>query len=200
MHWLARRLRQQGYQTIRFRYPTVRGKLQEQMGRLRELITEQKQPVHILAHSLGGVLSLHTLTEQPVDNVARIVCMGSPLVDTHAGRNLARIPLLRRLLGKILPEAIFDKPLKQWSGQQQVGVVAGSIGVDIGQLVARLKKPSDGVVEYAETQLPGIADTVLLPVTHIGMLFSRRVIDEVQCFLENGRFEHGAIAGGQDHP
>ena len=51
-----------------------------------------------------------------------------------------------------------------------------------------LPRPHDGVVAVAETQMPGAKDVVVLPVSHSGMLVSRRVAGAVGCFLRSGHF------------
>jgi hypothetical protein len=45
--------------------------------------------------------------------------------------------------------------------------------------------------------VPGIADHIVLPVTHSAMIFSPRVAVQVAAFLRNGRFQHEA-AGPPD--
>ena len=40
----------------------------------------------------------------------------------------------------------------------------------------------------SETELPGATDRCVLPVSHLGMLLSDEVADEVAHFLDQGRF------------
>ncbi len=190
MGWLRRQLRDQGYKPIRFSYRMLSRSLDFNMDKLRDVIRQQSGPVHLVGHSLGGVLALQTLSKYPDLKVARVVCMGTPLRDTHAGRNVARFGFGRFMLGKTLPDGVFKRPLKDWRGKQQVGSIAGSMGVGVGHLVANLKKPNDGMIEAEETKLSGVTDNVLLPVTHTSMLMSHRVVDQIDHFLRRGRFDH----------
>ena len=91
-------------------------------------------PVHLVGHSLGGVLALHTLKRFPELPVDKVVCLGSPLVDTSAGRVLHDYAAGRALLGKTLPQAIFREPLREWNGPQPVGVIAGTRGFGLGAI------------------------------------------------------------------
>ncbi len=150
--------------------------------------------IHLVGHSLGGVLALHALRSFPDLPVARVVCLGSPLVDTAAGRRFARVSAGRAFLGKTLPEAIFESPLKSWSGPQQVGVIAGSEGFGLGQYVGALPKPNDGVVAVAETCLPGISDHLVVPVGHTALVISRHVAAQCVHFLRHGSFMHGNVS------
>ncbi len=68
--------------------------------------------------------------------------------------------------------------------------------IGLGRVVAPdLPRPNDGAVTVAETRLAAACDRIELPVSHTGMLFSRRVARQVGAFLRDGRFEHG-VAGG----
>jgi len=190
MGWLRGKLQRQGYKPLRFSYRMLSRSLDFNIEKLRDMIRAQLGPVHLVGHSLGGVLALQTLRKYPDLKVQRVVCMGSPLADTRAGRNLASFGFGRFMLGKTLPDAVFDKPLKAWRGKQQVGSIAGTFGVGVGRLVANLKKPHDGMVSANETKLPGIADNLLLPVNHTGMLMSDRIVDQIDFFFRFGRFDH----------
>ncbi|MDG1462479.1 MAG: alpha/beta hydrolase [Gammaproteobacteria bacterium] len=190
MAWLRRQLRIKGYKPIRFSYRMLSRSLDFNIEKLREIIDQQSGPVDLVGHSLGGVLALQTLRKYPDLKVARVVCLGSPLLDTHAGRNLARFSFGRFMLGKTLPEGVFRRALHAWRGKQLVGSIAGSKGVGLGNMVASLKQPHDGMIEAHETKLSGIGDNILLPVTHTTMLTSQKVVDQIDHFLRLGYFDH----------
>jgi len=54
----------------------------------------------------------------------------------------------------------------------------------------RLPGSNDGVVRLEETEVAGMRDRIVLPVSHSGMLVSARVAREVAVFLERGAFNH----------
>jgi hypothetical protein len=59
-------------------------------------------------------------------------------------------------------------------------------------VIARdLPSPNDGAVALAETQMAAACDSIDLPITHTGMLLSRRVARQVCAFLRDGCFDHG---------
>jgi pimeloyl-ACP methyl ester carboxylesterase len=186
---LKRRLQAAGFNVLQFRYRMVRRSLDHNTERLRQLILAQDcESVHLVGHSLGGVLSLQTLRKFPDLPVGKVVCLGSPLVDTVAGRRLVKFGVGRRMLGQTLPEAIFAQPLKEWAGAQSVGVLAGDRGVGIGQIMGRLPRPHDGVVTLAETCLPGISDHLVISGSHAGLVISRLAAEQCVWFLRHGQF------------
>jgi hypothetical protein len=58
----------------------------------------------------------------------------------------------------------------------------------LGQFFVSLDGPNDGVARVEETRLPGMADHLVLPVSHTGMLFSAEVARQSAAFLRHGRF------------
>lgn len=188
---LRRFLENAGLRVSRFRYATVEGAFDENLERLHVFISGLAEPAHIVGHSLGGVLSLHMLCRYPDAPVGRVVCLGSPLTDSVAGRSLARSRWSAWMLGKTLSEAVLREPLVHWSGPRDVGVIAGTRSAGLGRIVANLPGPNDGVVCVSETRLSGITDHIELPVSHTGLVLSREVAEQTDYFLRNGRFRRG---------
>ena len=188
--------------TLQFSYPTVRGGIDDNCRRLAEFIaTVPADNVDIVGHSLGGVLALQTLTRFATTKVRRIVCLGSPLVGSSAARTLGRWSGGRKLLGRTVKEAVLDQPLHAVSGNCQVGVIGGTVGLGLGMFVGKLQKPHDGMVTIKETQLPGITAHLVLPVNHFGLIFSRAVVDQTDYFLRHGLFrEQGSTTGPGAEP
>jgi hypothetical protein len=77
-------------------------------------------------------------------------------------------------------------------------VIAGSRPWGLGHLVLRLPGTNDGVVRLEETEVAGMRDRIVLPVSHSGMLVSARVARQVTAFLERGAFDHDG-RGAIDH-
>ena len=191
--YLRRGLQQRGYRVLTFRYRMITRSLQFNRRRLAAFVRKTAHdyggPVFLIGHSLGGVLSLHALRRYPGLPVDKVVCLGSPLVDTSAGRVLQSWGETgRAMLGKTLPEAVFNEPLGRWDGKQPVGVIAGTQGRGMGDFIARLPKPNDGVVALYETKLPGISDHLEVPLGHTRLVYSDRVIEQCDAFLKEACF------------
>jgi pimeloyl-ACP methyl ester carboxylesterase len=186
MHWLARRLRAAGFATETFAYASIAGGPDAAVPRLVEALGDR--PTHVIAHSLGGMVALQALCDAPELEVPRLVCLGSPLRGSGAAGGLMHWPATRMLLGRSADLLRTGFPC--WQGRTAVGVVAGRVPHGLGALFAHFDGDHDGTVAVAETRLEGIADHVVVPASHSGLLFSEEAARQAVAFLREGRFRH----------
>ena len=185
---LARRLRRQGFAPQRFRYRSRAAGPDQQAGRLQDwLQARAPAQVHFVGHSLGGILLLHLFDRFPDQPPGRLVLLGSPVAGSQVARVLAAHPHTRWLLGRGGEQGLLGGAPK-WRGGRDLGVIAGSQNVGVGRLVTRLPSPNDGTVAVAETQLAGAKESLVLPVSHMGMVAAPSVADAVGRFLAQGSF------------
>ena len=181
-------LKHRGYRTTAFSYSSTRLPLAEITSRLAHAVTACAAPrVHILAHSLGGLAALDMLAQHPDLPVARVVLLGTPCISSRAAQQLGASKLGRSLIGQAILEWQPDRGIAA-AGAFEIGMIAGTMRVGLGQLVARLSAPHDGAVCVDETRLPGLRDHLTVPVSHSGMIVSTRVMRQVCNFLEHGHF------------
>jgi len=186
MALLAWRLKRRGYRVVCLSYPSMRARLSDNSARLASLVRSLAAPrVHLVGHSLGGLVVLHMLDQYPELPVGRVVLMGTPCLNCRAADGLAK-GRSRWILGKSLPQWL--KQEQRGSVPREVGVIAGSLPIGLGRLFARLPNANDGVVTAEETRVPGMRDQVLLRVSHTQMLVSAAVASHVASFLRTGRF------------
>jgi pimeloyl-ACP methyl ester carboxylesterase len=184
MQVLARRLARRGFEPELFGYATIAGGPERAVPRLAEHLA--RAPCHVLAHSLGGLLTVQTLRAEPALPVARAVCLGSPLCGSAAADGVARLLALGRLLGQ--SAGLLRSGCTPWRGRAQLGVVAGCRPRGLGQLFGRFDGPCDGTVAVAETRLPGLADHVVIDASHCGLLLSGDAAALAAHFFTHGRF------------
>jgi len=184
---LARRLRAAGFDCRRFDYATVGDTPERAVEQLcRRLHGAAPAQFDIVAHSLGGLVALQALRCDPELGVHRVVCLGSPLRGSSTAAALARWRIGPALLGR--SAGLLQQGLSEWQGDAQVGLIAGRRPLGLGRLIHPLPMPHDGTVRLAETELPGLADHIVLDTTHTGMLFSSAVAQQVIAFLRDGHF------------
>ena len=185
MQWHARQLRKAGHSPHIFSYATVAGGPEAAVPALLDALRE---PCDILAHSLGGLVAVHALQQEPGLPVRRVVCLGSPLCGSAAATGMARLPLGAKTLGR--SAGLLRDGCPPWTGPAELGMVAGDAPIGLGQIFGRFTGRSDGTVAVAETRIDGLADHIVLPTSHTGLLLSVRAARQVACFLAHGRFAH----------
>jgi pimeloyl-ACP methyl ester carboxylesterase len=197
---LRRRFRRLGYQVRQFQYRSMRCGLDENVGRLRDFIAgSEGDVVHVIGHSMGGVLARHVCEKMPDPRPGRLVAIGSPLIDCWVGRRVGRLHarLGPCLTGRTVHDHLSRPSEPLWRGARDFGVLAGTFPFGIGSLFRELPAPSDGVVLWDETRLQGIRDHVTYRLNHFGMLFSRRCFLQMARFLATGGFAEVVPRRGQ---
>ena len=196
MDLLRRRLTPNGFTMHVFRYASVREGLAANAARLAEFVAAiPGERVHMLGHSLGGVLARAMLDLGNPVRPGRVVCLGPPFRGSQIAARIARWPGGGRLLGKSLGDLLARGGFADWRSPLELGVVAGGVPIGFGRLVGGMREPNDGTVAVAETRLRGATDHIVLPVSHFSMLWSRLVLEQVLTFLAEGRFRHAAATG-----
>lgn len=187
----ARRLRRCGYEVHVFSWPTVRRNFSENARALQTSLASIMAPtVHLVGYSLGGVLIRALHHYFPSQRPGRIVTWGSPHNGSRAATSLARFFLGRLVLGRSIAELLANEPRGWAPPSAEIGTLAGVFPCGIGALVARLPRPHDGVVCTDEARFVDAREHAALPVSHMGMLWSRAVVDQTRAFLRTGRFVH----------
>jgi len=187
-------LKHHGFDGRLFSYPSVRGTLDENAALLDEYVREHAdgELLHLVGHSLGGVLLLRMLALNPEAPVHRAVCIGSPLSGSRAAIDLSRHGWGKTILGKTVAGGVVGEPASEWSAnvtaRYEVGIIAGTVAAGMGRLVTSFDGPSDGTVAVAETELPGAKDHLCVALSHSALVLSKAVGDQVAAFLEHGEF------------
>ncbi len=181
------------YQAHLFSYPSISGTLDENARSLADFIAENNlDNVHLVGHSLGGVVSLRMLALEPDVPVHRVVCLGSPLCGSRAASHLNQTDWGNTILGKSVTGGVVDESANQWArdvcASRDIGVIAGTVPLGVGQLLTSFNEDNDGTVAVSETQLPGVKDHICLAVNHKGLVISNDVIDQTAAFLKRGEF------------
>ncbi len=185
---LRRRLRAQGFESTLFRYPSRHGSPGLLLERLAREAAALGGPFHAIGHSLGGVLLLRLLEQCPALPLVRCVLLGAPVRGSRAARRLATLPVGPAMMGPLaIAELTADRHVS-WRGRAEIGVIAGTLSVGLGRLIATLPVPNDGVVAVEETLVEGAADHIELRVAHTGMLVSAAVARVSARFLTAGAF------------
>ena len=178
-------------ETRAFSYASVNSSMAANAQALAKFLSGLRaDTLHLVGHSLGGlvILKLFEGGDLPKLPPGRIVLLGSPLNGSRAARNLARLPLGKKILGQGVEEELLSLRERRWQGQRELGVIAGSLAVGLGRLVGVGGAPSDGTILVDETRLPGIRAHLVVKVSHTGLPFSPTVARQTGAFLSSGNF------------
>jgi pimeloyl-ACP methyl ester carboxylesterase len=184
---LRDRLGTAGFAPASFRYFSMHATLPDAADALAAQLRALGRPVHVVAHSLGGVIACEAHDRNPDLPAGRVVLLGSPVQGSRAAQAVATRWYGQPMLGPLAVAELAHRRERRWRHAREVAVIAGSRSAGLGRVFADLPKPNDGTVCVDETELPGASDRVVLDVTHTGMLLSREVAAAVLAFLRAGR-------------
>lgn len=155
-------------------------------------------PLHIVTHSMGGLVARAALTQQRPAGLGRVVMLGPPNAGSEVADLLARTMPYRRFFGPAGLQVVTRRSgaLQRLLGEVDypLGIIAGSRSVySLASLLA-LPGVDDGRVTVAATRVAGMADHLVVPVAHPFLPGDAGVIRQVLHFLRRGCFERGTQA------
>jgi pimeloyl-ACP methyl ester carboxylesterase len=187
---LRHRLAQEFSLTLHsFRYSAASSSMSAVTERLEALVRELRSPVvHLVGHSLGGLVIYRFLERFPEQPAGGVVFLGTPCVGSRAAERAARFAPIGHLMGQSVAQELLRPQERRWTHPRPLGIIAGTQPLGVGQLLADFDEQNDGTIAVSETRMPGAADHIVLPVSHLGMLLSARVAHETGLFLTAGGF------------
>jgi pimeloyl-ACP methyl ester carboxylesterase len=177
-------------ETRSFSYSSVGANLSKNASALAEFLRRiPADTLHLVGHSMGGLLILELFEESPKLPPGRIVLLGSPVQGSRAARNLAGRALGRWMIGLTAHQALLPQRERRWSGARDLGVIAGTLPLGFGRLLGPFDELSDGTVLVTETRLAGAKQQLTLRTSHSGMVYSSLVARQTAAFLREGNFD-----------
>jgi pimeloyl-ACP methyl ester carboxylesterase len=151
---LRRRLERCGFDARHtFSYPSVSHNLLENAEALSHYLRDLDAPVvHLVGHSLGGLVIRALFHQHPEQPRGRIVTLGSPHRGSYPASVLARTRLGRKITGNSIQQLLAGMPEYWELPARDFGVICGDLGIGMGRLFPGFVKPNDGVVALAEAR------------------------------------------------
>jgi pimeloyl-ACP methyl ester carboxylesterase len=170
------------------RYSAAFSSMDVIIGGFHELVRGLGAPqLHLVGHSLGGLIIHRFLERFPDQPPGRVVFMGTPALASRAAQSANRFLPMEPFMGSVAEELLVPQE-RRWTHPRDLGIIAGTEPFGVGHLLAHFDEDNDGTVAVSETRMAGATDHLTLPVSHLGMLVSARVAQEVGRFLTTGAF------------
>ncbi len=178
---MEQHLRRAGFETMTLSYPFRPGNIAQLAARLGPQLP-QDRPVHIVGHSLGGILALLIMRARPPGLRGRIVQLGSPNLGSSVAKRLKPV---RAVFGSVLKEL---EPGHLGPGEGlDVAAIAGTGGPRMLDPLTGHEGPNDMIVsvESAHAAAPP-EHRITFPVVHTLIMMDKRVITATTAFLGRG--------------
>jgi len=146
--------------------------------------------IHVVTHSMGGILFRHYVSENGADIFARTVMLAPPNKGSEVVDALRDVPGFQFLNGPAGLQMGTDAkslPLKLGPASSDVAVVAGTFSINFF-LSTYLPDPDDGKVSVENTRLDGMCAHLEMDVSHPFIMEDDDVIAETISYLDSGRF------------
>lgn len=194
---LAWSLEREGYRVVRLSYPSLTVPLEHlatdwlpaQLARL----SPRPQELHLVTHSMGGILVRAWLAACGAPpELRRVVMIAPPNAGSELAERLAGFAVFRWLTGPNgrrlgTGPASLPPQLGPWPGPAELGILAGALST-LPHGLGCLPLPHDGKVSVAATHLTGERDHCTLPTSHTFILYRRSTYRQVAAFLRSGAF------------
>ncbi len=188
-------LRRDGYRVRNVGYPTRPHDVKSLVERFVAPAVAAcggERPVHVVTHSMGGLLIRCYLQSARLPRGSRIVMLAPPNQGSEVADRLRDWLPYRLLFGAVGQQL--------GTGPDGIARQLGPIDAEIGVIAAnRTIQPwfsslfpgdNDGAVSVASTRLPEMRDFIVVESSHTLMLLRSEVSRQVRHFLAQGRFAH----------
>jgi len=189
MRFLGNQLQRCGFNIHYIFYQSVLKNSAQNAKQIHKKILKLNLPdLHIVAHSLGGIITMHLFDQFNDIPPGRVIMLGSPINGSSVAQKVQKWPIFSPLLSQSMPNALSGEDIPEWNCKRDWGMIAGTKNQGLGILTGGLPGVNDGSVTLEETQHPKQTAHIQVNTSHTGLLFSKEVVLLCNQFLKTGKF------------
>jgi len=190
MRFLGNQLKRSGFNVHYIFYQSVLKNSAQNARKIHKKIKKLNLPnLHIVAHSLGGIITMHLFDQFDDIPSGRVVMLGSPVNGSYVAQKVQKWPIISPLLSQSMPSALSGEGIPEWNDKRDWGMIAGTKSqTGLGIFTGGLPEESDGTVLVKETIHPKQKEHKTVDLSHTRLLFSKRVAKLTSHFLNTGKF------------
>jgi len=197
---MQKRLTETGYTVFNYDYESRKNAINSLVDDLQDFLADcclqSDIKLNFVTHSLGGILVRALIAEKRPGNLGRVVMLSPPNKGSDVVDFFREYPLFEYFFGQAAAELGTGRdsfPNRLGPADFEVGIITGNRTIDpISSWI--IGGADDGKVSIAQAKLEGMADFMVVEVSHAFIMQNKDVIDEVIYFLQNGRFSKPADA------
>lgn len=188
----------QGYRVVNVPYPSTLYPVEQLAEEYIEPLLGNfaTEPVlHMVTHSMGGLLLRYCLLKQAQPNLKRVVMLTPANEGSETFEVYRHHPLFTMLYGPAGEQSgvhkafSFPRQIGEPDINFDLGIVAGCISLDpVSFLVT--PSPHDGRTSVEGTKMDGMTDHIVIPSTHEFVSYHPLAVYQTIHFLEHGQFNH----------
>jgi len=194
MNYMQERLSEAGYHVFNYDYESRKNEIDSLVDDFQKYLdsccSAKKSDLHFVTHSLGGILVRALIAGERPENLGRVVMLSPPNKGSETVDLLKDYPLFEKILGPAsmqLGTGPESYPNRLGPADFELGIITGDRTIDpVSSLI--IPGVDDGKVAVENTKLEGMADFLVINVSHAYIMENPEVVDEVIHFLQNGQF------------
>ena len=189
MRLLGKRLEKSGFNVHYVYYQSVLKTAAQNAQSIHQKILKLNLPnLHIVAHSLGGIITMHLFNQFDDIPSGKVIMLGAPINGSWIAQKVQDWPIISPLLARSMPSALSGENIPQWKTTRDWGMIAGTRNQGLGIITGGLPEEADGTVLVSETLHVKQTAHVTVHSSHTGLLFSKEVAKLIENFLRTGVF------------